>query len=73
MSSRDLLSDDGLDDDIDTFDLSVYMNECNNVYNLVSLKSGALLPISCDVSTFLPDEITFFSLQRWLSCQIFNF
>ena len=64
LHSLDLLSDGGLDNDIDAFDLGVDMNERNNVDDLVSLKSGALLYIFCDVSTFLPDETTFFSLQR---------
>ena len=68
--SLDLLYNDGLDDVSDAFDLGVDMNERNNVDNLVSMKPGALLSIFCEVSTFLADKTTFFSLQRWFICQI---
>ena len=58
------IPDDEWDEENNAFDLDVDMNERDNVDNLVSMKSGALLSISCDVSSFLTADTTFFNFQR---------
>ena len=68
--SLDLFKDDELDEESDAFDLDVDMNERDNVDNLDSLKSGALLSISRVVSTFLVAYTTFPTSNVSSSCQI---
>ena len=64
--SLDLFRYDGLDEDCGAFDLDVDMNEPDTVDILDSMKSGTLISVACDVSTFLPFFLVMFlPFYKW--------